>query len=215
MPRVGQLLPPAPSDIQEVLATSAPLDSTVPFDPKSEAGYTSGNQMTGDVRRTTVMQTNKRPVVTVYNYLGADRVVSVDDLLTVLDAGLAPDRRLHLRCPLCVHLPNRGNHEFSGPNSCPGKPQQQFMTCPICKSRGISKRVYDEGIGTVDALPDDSDDENFIEADLPNASTPKERLRTRLGEHMTAFHSTEAQQLYDVRREVNGYGFRVIWGRAS
>lgn len=213
MPRVGQPLAPAPSDIAEVLATSAPLDSTVAFDPSMEAGYTSGNQMTGDVRPTSV-QLIQKSKITLYNYLGADRSVTVEGLGDLINMELPADRRLHLRCPLCVHLPNGGLHAFSGPNACPGKPQQQFMACPICKSRGISKRVYDEGIGIVEALADDSDDENFIEADLPNMSTAKDRLRTRLAEHMTAFHSTEAQQLYDVRREVNGNGFRIIWGRS-
>jgi len=215
MPKVGQPLAPPDylTDLIEVQTTSAPLDSTVPFDPSIEANFGgfTGKQADGSGRATTI-QHQATATIPVYNYMGEDRQVAVGDLEIVLDRNLAAPRRLYLRCPRCVSLPNGGIHATFGPNSCPGTAVQKYMTCPICASRGISKRVY-ESVSLPDNVVADLDDPNYVEADLPSESNHKDRLRELLGSHMTAFHATEAQQLYGVRREINGTGFRNVWGR--
>ncbi len=211
MPRLGQPLAPAASDLIEVLATAAPLDSTVPFDPKSEAGYSSGNALTGDVRPTRV-QHHAAAAITVYNYLGEDRVVAVADLETVLNPSLAFDRRLHLRCPKCVTLPNGGLHETAGPNSCPGREPVKFMVCPICASRGFNKRVYesDDGSAVLPVPSADEADANFESYELPNPAGRKAILQGKLELHMASFHASDAQALYGIRREPSGNGWRIV-----
>ncbi len=212
MPRVGQALPASPHDILEVMSNGAPLESTVAFDPKSEAGYASGQPMTGDVRRTTVLHQSAR-FIPVYNFRGEDRDVAIEDVEAVINPSLPTDRRLHLRCPLCISLPNGGLHPFKGVNGCPGKPQQKFMICPICVSKsGLQKRVYEEAVDAgLSDEPTDADP-NFETYDLPDAATRKQILQGRLDLHMTSFHASDAQAIYGLRREVSGNGWRVVKG---
>lgn len=204
-PRVGLPLAPPPSDLEEVLATAAPLDSSVPFDPAMESEWTAKD----GARRTRTSRTST-PKVTVYDYQGDDRQVTIEDLVSITDESLQPDRRMYLRCPKCVTRPNGGLHEFSGPNACPAKAQQKFMTCPVCASYGRDKRVYEvEPLkATVDAA--NNDDPNYVEADLPDPTGGREQLQDKLYQHMTAFHSAETEQMYGVRREVNGNSFRIV-----
>ncbi len=211
MPRLGQPLAPAVSDLIEVLATAAPLDSTVPFDPKSEAGYASGASLTGDVRPTSVSHTAAASI-TVYNYLGEDRVIAIADLEVVLNPALAFDRRLHLRCPKCVALPNGGLHLTAGPNSCPGREQIKFMVCPICASRGFAKRVYESDDGSTVQPVTAETDENYEAYELPNPAGRKAVLQGKLELHMVSFHASDAQALYGIRREPSGNGWRIVKG---
>ncbi len=211
-PRVGQPLAPAPRDIAdliEVQTTNGPLDSTVPFDPAMESGYTGAKTEGG---RATTVQHHATATIPVYNYLGEDRQVAVTDLEQVLDHSLAPDRRLYLRCPRCVSFPNGGLHPFSGPNSCPASPTQRYMTCRICASRGIDKRVY-ESAALPETISGTSDDVNFVTDDMPDASDYKARLRELLASHMTAFHPDESQKLFGLYRVESGRGWRNVWGR--
>ncbi len=216
MPRVGEKLAPPPSDVQEILATGgAPQDSVKPFDESLEAEYagtldkwTSPEARKAKANRVTHSHTNR---IGLYDYLGNSRDIDVEDLLLVTSPDLEPNLRLYARCPVCSHLPNAGQHEFSGPNTCPGKPAQKFMVCPICAARGFNKKVYEDG--TIVALDGTiTDDPNYEPAELPDQADRKEMLQTKLYEHMTAFHSAETQQLYNVRRESNGNGWRIVRG---
>lgn len=213
MRKVGEPLAPAPSDLAEVLATERPLDSTVPFDPKMEAGFNSGEALTGDVRPTTVKATESQ-FITLYDFKGNDRKVKLDTLEQVMDLSKPADKRLHLRCPKCIDLPNGGLHPFSGPNACPGKPKQKFMVCPVCASNGVSKRVYetDEIIGAGNDV-EDSEDPEFEAYTLPDAASRREILQGLLELHMTTFHPASAQAMYGLRREPSGNGWRVVRSR--
>ncbi len=211
MPRLGQPLPPPPSDLAEVLATSAPLDSTVPFDPAMESEFTGRAGGTG-VRPTTVSHTQSSKIP-LYNYLGEDRLVAIADLEQVIDPKLPADQRLHIRCPKCVTLPNGGLHEFSGPNACPGKERSKFMVCPICASRGVTKRVYESDDGAVIAIAATEESDPDYEAyALPSPATRREVLQEKLELHMTSFHAS-AQAQYGIRREPSGNGWRIVRSR--
>jgi len=217
MPRVGEKLAPPPSDIQEIVTNiGAPQDSVKPFDESLDAEYagtfdkwTSPEARKAKANRVTHTHTDR---IGLYDALGNSREIDAEDLFIVTDTAIEPRLRLYARCPLCTTLSNRGQHEFSGPNSCPARPAQRFMVCPICASAGFNKKVY-ESAAPVGLDADLTDDPNFVAATLPGASTPEERLRENLGQHMTAFHPAESQSLYGVRRESNDRGFRVIWGR--
>lgn len=217
MPRgIGQPLAPPPSDIAEVLATSSPLDSTTPFDASTDVAFagfdkwTSPEARKANANRITHTQSAR---VTVYNYLGDDREIGIEDLEQVLASGLPSDKRLHLRCPRCIALPNGGLHTTSGPNSCPGKAQAKFMVCPICASRGFNKRVYEADEAALTPAEDMAEDPNYEAYALPDVASRREVLQGRLELHMASFHASDAQALYGIRRETSGNGWRIVRGR--
>lgn len=212
MPSIGQPLAPPPSDLDEILTTAAPLDSTIPFDPSMESAFTG---RAADPRgRPSTIQHLSTATVTLYDIQGEDRSVTIEDLALLVSTDIEPHNRLYTRCPKCRSQPNGGIHPFAGPNGCPKRASQKFMTCPICASYGRSKRVYAGEPARANAEPGIEDDPNYVAPELPNASSETEQLQDKLYQHMTAFHSAETQQQYGIRREPNGNSFRIVRGRS-
>lgn len=211
---VGAALAPPPSDIDEVAVLGAPFNEQRPLDESLGPAYAGGfDKWTSPEARTARanrVSHTATPLITLYNVLGEDRSVSHADLALLTDPTLAPRDRLYVRCPRCEGLPNRGLHPHAGPNGCPAKPSVPWMACPICQRHGLAKRVYAEAPLEAPVTTDGESDPNEVAPDLPSAATTRAQLQDRLYQHMTAFHASETQSLYRVRREPNGHGFRIV-----
>lgn len=209
---LGAPLAPPPSDVDEVLARGQAISELEALDTNfsGDAGdWTS--QEARAARKNTVSHTSS-PRITLYGLQGDDRTVNIEDLQSLVDPALEPAQRLYVRCPRCVHMANRGQHPFSGPNGCPARAAQKFMTCPICAMYGRNKRVYEGDALMANTDPAIEDDPNYEAPDLPDASTRREMLQNRLHLHMASFHAAEAESLYRIRREPNGNSFRIVRG---
>lgn len=76
-------------------------------------------------------------------------------------------------------------------NACPGREALKFRRCPEC-----GKRVFDAP--SVRAVDMGDGDENEIQDEDLQPSTPEQRTRARLEIHMSAFHPQEAAN-YGIR----------------
>ena len=149
----------------------------------------------GDVRGSVAGVTINREgpgFIVMYDAFGNGRSVPEQDFRACLHTN-----QLFYVCPLCGsdHLNEDGSLNLS-PNACPAKDAVKGIRCPICRQHGTDKVLWDNGAETARAvaLPAD-DDPNIIDSGDMVQTTPEQRLRSALADHIAAFHPAEGRAM--------------------
>jgi hypothetical protein len=91
-------------------------------------------------------------------------------------------------CPDCKkrHLDKQGR-DSTDPNLCSARPPVKVILCPVCRIRIYDNMPYETGA-------DDPDDENVIDPDDLQESTPEQRLTAARNLHMWMNHPRSSQE---------------------
>lgn len=100
-------------------------------------------------------------------------------------------------CPLCgqAHYDPEMPHD---PNLCSARPRVKYVDCPVCKAGGRTRRIWDDLSKIAGQAATRNEDPNAITPGLLNLgieSTPEDRLRARLKDHLIAKHPAEARAM--------------------
>lgn len=131
--------------------------------------------------------------VMLYDDNGDGFLVPAQSARAVLRTGKA-----HYRCPWCKsrHVLADGRPDVS-PNACRVRPKRMYIVCRICLRRDPAhpKFIFDTPPGEVgpeSVLPNDPmmiDDEGITQ------TTPEQRLKSALADHIATFHQEEGRAM--------------------
>lgn len=117
-----------------------------------------------------------------YDEGGFARRIPAQSSSSAMASGLSPV------CPIC-----KGYHPESetNPNACPKRAKVAATRCPVCAANGIVRKIYDRTPINIQELSDDEIDVSVM--NVP--STPDERLRVLVEQHIRTYHPQTAASM--------------------